>query len=536
MATPTPFETALAAADAGDFAQASAIARALFARRPDDVEGLQIAGYVAFRQGRHREAIAAFINANRIAPAQPRILSWIGILFQHAGDYAQAERAFADAVRIDPRLGEAWCHLGETRYMLGRRDAAREAMEAALAAEPRSATVLSLAARFYETLHEGDRAASLAMEAIRLSPDNEIARITLMDVALRAKEYDAVIKEAAALHDLASGNPRHRARLEYLVATAHDRLGNYAQAFERYEKANALQGSLDRESAATAPSPLHAENLDRIIAYLEATDIGGWKPATPLNGPEPVFLLGFVRSGTTWLEQILSSHPSIAVMEEEDLLIDAWRDLLISDEGLARLCALSEDEINRRRADYWARADRSLHSGRRKIVVDKLPLNTANLPLIWRLFPDAKVLFAIRDPRDAVLSAFQQHFQVNAGMAHFLDLKSAADFYDRIMTVAALARAKSPLLIHDVRYERVVENFDAEIGAILRFLGLDWNDAVRSYQETARRRAVKTPSAKQVIEKPYAASIGKWRRYRAGMAPVLPTLAPWVEKFGYAIE
>lgn len=538
MSTPSgsPFQQGLAAAEAGDFAGAEAIAHALIARNPNDVHGLQIIGFSAFRQGNNRRALEAFLQANRAEPGQPALLFWIGVLNKERGDFVQAERAFREAVRITPRYGEAWCNLGETLFLLNRKDEARSIFETAIAAEPSSSAVLARAAHFFEVTHEVETARSLAERAVQLDPSDEVARIALIEIDLREKRFEDILSGVAPL--LKSGgavNHRNQARLRHLAATAYDRLGDYDAAFERYSEANRLQASLDRNLAGKSPSPLQTENLERIIHWLRSNEPASWTDNAGLQGPAPVFLLGFVRSGTTWLDQILASHPSATVMEEEDLFVDSWRDLLISDEGLARLPTLSTDEINERRAAYWARADKALEGmEKRAVVVDKLPLNTANLPLIWRLFPDAKITFALRDPRDAVFSAFQQHFQVNAGMAHFLDIGAAAAFYDRIMTIGALMREKAPLVLHEIRYETIVANFDGEIRGLLTFLGLDWDDAVWNYQETAKRRAVRTPSAKQVIEKPYSTSIGKWRRYRNGMAPALPILAPWAAKFGYS--
>lgn len=259
-----------------------------------------------------------------------------------------------------------------------------------------------------------------------------------------------------------------------------------------------------------------------------------WSAPRILSGAAPVFLVGFVRSGTTWLDQILSSHPDIAVMEEHDHFVDASRDLVIADGELDRIGALSDAQINAYRNAYWRRAEAVLKDDiARPLIIDKAPLNTAQLPLIARLFPEARIIFALRDPRDCVMSAFQQYFQLNVGMAYFLDMQTSAVFYDKVMTIGELTRRKSNLVFHEVRYERVVENFDAEVAAVLNFLGVEWDDSVRDYRETAKRRAVNTPSLRQVIQKPYATSIGKWRNYRDGMASALPVLAPWVEKFGY---
>ncbi len=531
----SPFDEGLAAAHAGDFARAMGVAQTMLARNPNDVGALQIIGFSAFRQGRNVEALRAFIRANQIEPGRPALLYWLGVLYKERGDFVQGERAFTEAVAGDPLSGDAWCHLAEIFYLTDRKERARETFEKAIAAEPDSATVLARAARFFETIHDIDRARSLAADALRADPSNEIAQISAIEIDLRDRRNDAVIAAAEPL--FTSGpdvNWRNQSRLHHLVATAKDRQGAYADAFTHYAEANRLQSILDQELAKSTPSPLLTENLDRMIRFLAVQAPADWPRCAALEEQAPVFLMGFVRSGTTWLDQILSSHPRIGVMEEEDNFVDSWRRFSLSDDGLDMLPRLSQNDVNALRSAYWARAKKTL-AGRRErdIVVDKLPLNTAQLALIWRLFPDAKIIFMVRDPRDAVFSAFQQHFQVNAGMAHFLDLETAAAFYDRVMTIGEMMRTKTPLNVHEVRYENVVEDFDGEISRILAFLGVEWDDNVRNYRQTALGRAVKTPSAKQVIEKPYDTSIGKWRRYTESMAPALPILAPWAAKFGY---
>lgn len=534
----SPFQQGLAAASAGDFPRAYAIARALLARDPNDVHALQIVGFAAFRQGRNEEALQAFLRANRAEPGQPALLYWLGLVNLERGAFERAEKAFRNAVEINPKYGEAWCHLGETLFLLDRQEEARAAFEAAIAAEPASASVLARAARHFESTHDLARARDLASEAVRLAPSDEIAWIALIELDLREKRHADVIEKATerlALSD--PRNFRNRSRLNHLLASALDRSGDHDRAFATYAEANRLQSLLGNDTARIALSPLQSEALDRLIRYLRAEDLSAWTHHNSLEGPTPVFLLGFVRSGTTWLDQILSSHPDVAVMEEEDNFADAWAELLVSDRGLARLASLTREDVNSFRARYWARARKTTAAASTdKMIVDKLPLNTVQLALIWRLFPEAKVLFALRDPRDAVLSAFQQHFQINTGMSYFLDIKTSAEFYDKVLTIGSLVRTKTPLAVHEVRYENVVADLQSEIRRALDFLELPWTDAVLNYQETAKQRAVRTPSRQQVVQSPYSTSIGKWRNYRAGMAPALPILAPWVRKFGYSSD
>ncbi len=167
------------------------------------------------------------------------------------------------------------------------------------------------------------------------------------------------------------------------------------------------------------------------------------------------------------------------------------------------------------------------------VFVDKLPLNAVFLPVIYRLFPTAKIVLALRDPRDSVLSCYQQRFGMNAAMFQLLRLDSAARYYNAVMGLVRAARAELPLAVHEVRYESVVSDFDTTVRGVLDFLGLPWDEAVRNYAEAAKARAIGTPSAAQVVLPLYSSAQGKWRNYRSFVEPVLPTLEPWVKAFGY---
>src|SRR4029077_1610904 len=167
------------------------------------------------------------------------------------------------------------------------------------------------------------------------------------------------------------------------------------------------------------------------------------------------------------------------------------------------------------------------------VFVDKQPLNAALLPLIYRLFPAAKIILALRDPRDVVLSCYQQRFGMNVAMYQLLRLDTATAYYDAVMRLVEVSRAKLPLRLHVVRYEDVVGTFETTIRGVLDFLGLGWDEGVRRYAETAKKRPIDTPSAAQVVRPLYRSARGKWRHYTKYLEPYFPTLAPWVKTFGY---
>jgi hypothetical protein len=158
------------------------------------------------------------------------------------------------------------------------------------------------------------------------------------------------------------------------------------------------------------------------------------------------------------------------------------------------------------------------------------------MPLIYRIFPDAKVVFAARHPCDAVLSCFMANFQLNRAMLSFPDLEEAALLYDAVLDLWTRATALLPIAVHTVRYESMVDDLEGEMRPLLDFLGIGWDAAVLDNRGAAGRRDyIRTASYAQVAEPIYARAAGRWESYRAELAPVLPILAPWAERLGYTI-
>ncbi|HKD22416.1 MAG TPA: sulfotransferase, partial [Rhizomicrobium sp.] len=182
---------------------------------------------------------------------------------------------------------------------------------------------------------------------------------------------------------------------------------------------------------------------------------------------------------------------------------------------------------------YWDALSRLGVDCENRILVDKQPFNTVRLPLIARLFPDAKIIFCLRDPRDVVLSCFRRRFTANAANAEFLSLDGAAQLYDRVMRLASVYGDRLPLAVHPIRNEDLVADFDAQMLALCDFAGIEWSGNFREFAERSAARHVATPSAPQILKGLGRDGIGHWRKYESDLAPVLPLLSGWAERFGY---
>ncbi len=158
------------------------------------------------------------------------------------------------------------------------------------------------------------------------------------------------------------------------------------------------------------------------------------------------------------------------------------------------------------------------------------------LPYIYRIFPDAKIILALRHPCDSVFSCHVTNFKLNDGMANFIRLETTAALYDLSFSHFERARNLLGMPVHQIRYEDVVEDQERELKALLDFLGMDWSDDVLDHETTALNRGrIKTASYAQVAQPIYNRSAGRWQNYRKYLQPVLPILEPWVAKFGYRL-
>ena len=523
---------AMQALSRGDKAAAAGFARQLLLRRATDPNAHQVLGVIALEAGDLAAARRHLETANGAAPNQAQIINTLGVALRRQGETEAARRAFARAGELG--LIDGWRNLGNLEAKERNSKALIAAYERALAISAVDPASHAALAQEYERLHDVARAKTHAQQALAKDPNNDIARIALAQALLREQDFAEAEEAAAPTATGAGASQANRAIAWGLIGEARDRLDDAAGAFAAFTEANQILRAQHAALLEAAHLLFHPAGVARMAQLVADTDIAAWPPAPPLfSSPAPVFLVGFPRSGTTLLDQILSSHSRIFCIEEREHFAEALRGVISDADRLARYGALSAAEIDAARADYWRRVRAENALPDHCVLVDKLPLNIVMLPLIKRVFPDAKVIFALRDPRDVILSCYQQRFGMNPAMAQFLELGSAAAYYDAVMGLFELCRERLALDLHQVRYEDVVADLEAAARGLTAFLGLEYEPGMRDFTATARRRDINTPSARQVIQPLYARSAGRWRRYARELEPVLPLLNSWAARFGY---
>ena len=253
------------------------------------------------------------------------------------------------------------------------------------------------------------------------------------------------------------------------------------------------------------------------------------------NSDDPIFLIGFPRSGTTLLDTILRTHDSIEVIEEKPLIQNLINDINVHIKGnFSNLSKIDDRAIKKIRLSYFKRREKFLPTNKKKIYIDKFPLNIIYIAEINHIFPNAKYILALRNPYDAVLSCFMQSFEPNDAMSNFYNLKDASNFYDMVMSLWTKYLEILDLKTHVIKYEEIVNNFEPSISKLINFLNLKWNNDLKEFNKTAdKRNMINTPSYNQVNKPLYTDSIERWKNYSDQIKDNISNLEKWVTNFKY---
>lgn len=500
--------------------------------RPDLAEARHLRALAAIQSGDPQRALADLQMVWRAQPGNGHAAFWLGRLLRQAGHCQPALAPLQQAAQHPELEVDARYEMGRALTRLRRGVDAESQYRRVLERRPDHADAAANLAFLLERRNRLDEAAEWAGLAHALDAGGFMANLTLAVLDRRRGDLLAAQTRLEAL--LARETvPLNRSIALNQLGQCFERRNEWDAAFEHFAAANAILRAEHPHGRPDDTGSYGRLTLAALRAWLAAHPPSGWSANPLARADDPVFLVGFPRSGTTLLDQLLASHPGIEVCEEFEFFDTVRRDWVEAGR-IGRLPEMTAGELSQARAAYLGalRAQRRLPE--RPIVVDKLPLSLAYLFLVHRLFPAARVILALRDPRDACLSCFFQSFDLKGAMPYFLDLGDTARYYDLVMGLAFDTLAQIPNPVLRLRYEDLVTDLPAAARAVTDFLGLAWREEMLDYRRQALERVIDTPSYQQVVEPLYRTSIGRWRNYRARMEPVLDILGPWVQRLGYA--
>lgn len=518
---------------------AEVLLRRIVALDPNNFAATNELALLLFARGDLAEAEGHARNAVRIAPENPQAHNLMGMIMTEAQRPGIGEFHYRRTLDLsggrDPIL---LANLALCLKNQGRMAESRGLYEESAAAAPDVRQTLLGWAR----MEEADRNFARAMELLDRvdavapgDPNVTLSRAIVLGRMRKTKQAVAMLDSIASRNAGGLLGPNELLEKGRLL----DRMGQYDDAFAAFEDgkkiAREMSGNVYADEAA-------AQFLQRLRGFFQADRLRILPRAGVRSDmAQPVFILGFPRSGTTLVEQTLSAHPRIAAGDELPLIHDITAIMpRMFASPLAYPEALAETWMADRREGLDDLRDYYLQKVRQMGIVapgcdlftDKMPLNETHLGLIALLFPQAPLLHVIRHPLDVMVSAISNHF--THGIHCSSTLQTAALHYVRVMDLVQHYRAQMALRYMPIRYEDIVDDQEVSVRAMSDFVGVDFDPRCLVFHEN--RRYARTASYAQVTEKLYDRSRFRYRHYRRQLEPVVALLAPTIERLGYKIE
>lgn len=538
LAIQSAISEARAALNSGDLASAQRLAKKALRADSRNADALGLLGNALADGGEFEGAVRYLERAISIHPAAGRFND-LGIAQAGLGRHENAVSSYQKSLSIEPGIGVVLNNLGLAQFELGQTNDAIDSYSTAIQSEPGNPFIRY---NLFEALERRNRMSELrdaldaAISAMGQHPQFALAEASLLK---KEKQYQKAVEVLIKVDPDQHGNmildPKFWRKRVHMLGDLYDRLGETAHAIAAFKESNRLIDLYERPSGVNKNDYL--SRIRMLDEFFENADISGWPAIEPSDDyADPVFLVGFPRSGTTLLDVILRGHPEIATLEEYPLISSAVTSLQQCADGEPDgIATMSQHDLTRIRAAYFEERAKHLDNSAdgKPVIVDKLPLNLIEAGFIHRVFPNAKFILALRHPCDSVLSCYMHTFRLNSAMANFLSLEDAAHLYDQAFSLWDKYHTKLPLQVFEIRYEDIVADMEATIRPLIEFLGLEWNDGVLDHTGTASKSRIDTPSYNQVVEPIYKRADGRWTRYEDAFRPVMPVLKPWIKKHDY---
>ena len=481
--------------------------------------------------GRYLEAASAFERSLALKPDFLAARAHLANCFFELRDFVEAERCYKQVLSSEPGNLVACHNLGQVFYLTQRSSEAIAYFERAAAVAPNVAELWASLATMQEAENRLEAAEGSANKALLIDRTNVTASVAIARVLRRRDQVQEALR---ALDAAELSNSMPDSAIAYWSERGQnlELLGRYREAFEAFSQSKALLATTH-----SAHYDAHAtkKTLARERAVLSSDQVNRWALQPSPSTPAPLFIVGFPRSGTTLLEQMLGRHSSIAPCGELTSAIEReggtsdYIDQLgkLNDQGrLNKLAALREEYL----------AVLKQHSQEKtaaRYASDKMPLNLMRLGLIRLLFPEARIIHVVRHPLDAVLSAYFTPFLL--GNAWSLRLIDTAHLFVESWRHAETMRQLPGMQYQRVHYEYLVSNPEPVLRQVLASLDLPWEPQCLSFHES--ERVARTASYAQVTRALYQSSKNRYRHYLDYIdAPTLALLAPTIAEAGYQVE
>jgi len=499
----------------GQIQEALDSVEALIKDYPDEALLYNISGICYKTIGKLDEAVKSFEKALTIKPDYDKAHSNLGNVFMELGQLDTAVKCYEKACTINPDYAEAHNNLGNILMDLGQLDMAVENYEKALAIKPDYAIAHYNLGIVLKEFGQRDTAVKSFEKALAIQPNYVKAHHSLSSLKTFT-ENDSQITLMQSLLTTGNLSQSERIQLCFALAKANENLGNQDELFEFLHEGNRLRKeelnySLDK-----------SQDLFSFIKELFSAlqTVKEQSPSFEPSTIRPIFIVGMPRSGTTLVEQIISSHNAVYGAGELTTLPTVVGP--IARDHLTQNTNLSESNFLSIRQQYLDALSR--FEVTENVITDKLPLNFQYIGFILSAFPEAKIVHLKRDARATCWSIYKCHFK-NKGNGFAYNLDDLAGFYGLYVELMDFWHQLYPGKIYDICYEDLTTNQEEETRKLLQYCELDWDENCLNFH--TNKRAVKTASSLQVREKMYQGSSEAWKKHESYLQPLIKALSSY---------
>jgi len=503
----------------GDLNSAFAHYQKILKLDPKNVETLNSLGDILKKWYRYDESLYCYGEAIKIDPKYTRAYNNAGILLMEIGDFDKASNLFDQLLSINPGpkgyYNKALLYKNISQY-----DNAIKFYEKAITLKKDYKEAYLALASLYKEQNDRKKAIELYQKAIKIDPNYTEAYFSLATIRKYKKDGNTYIKEMLSVLDN-SKTLSDKKYINFALAKVYDDIEDINRSYSYLKEANIFQ---------LQENKYNIEDQKRVISNIKSLFSNDIDTLKTSEDREPIFIVGMPRSGTTLVEQIISSHSSVYGAGELEFITQIVGNILNSLSSKENI-NIDKDILSDIRNRYMERVDRLNFT--EKIFTDKMPHNFIYIGFILSAFPNAKIVHLERDPMAVCWSMYKLNFPAQ-DLGYSNDFDTLAEFYYMHEDMMKFWREIYPNKIYDISYEKLTTNQEDESRNLLEYCGLKWEDRCLEFHKNSR--VVKTASSLQIRESMYQGSSQAWEKYKEYLQPLIERLEFEAHKRGKSLN
>lgn len=474
----------------------------------NNIDALRFMGILAFKSGNHDIAEAMLTKALKLDPTYSLVWANLAQVFSVTGQLDKAKKSFKNILNMEPKNGLIWAEYGTVLTKLANYEEGRDAYLKALEFKPDSPRVHLSLGHVYKTMGEIDNSIDSYKNTIL---QNNLSGEAYWSLA-NLKTYSFSENEIKDMEDTLKGDMSdiERSQMHFALGKAYEVKKDFDKSFKNYYEGNKVKKGLIKYSSDDT-----TDNTKRILNFFNKENIQKLAKSST-EDRDPIFVLGMPRSGSTLVDQIISSHSKVDGTQELPNIIKIAAELNSNNQKNYPevLKELDESKLSNLGKDYisetaWARDSAPF-------FIDKMPNNFIHIGLIKTILPNAKIIDTRRDPMDTCFSCFKQFFARGQLFTYSLeDLGNYYTDYIRAMNHWHNVYGKD---IYTVHYDNVINETEETIRELIDYCGLPFEQECLEFYNSSR--PVKTPSAEQVRQPIYKSGLNYWKNYEKHLLPL----------------